>query len=67
MQKYNLTNLDDFEQFTIEKMNALSQELKLKEIKILDIERKLKALEETQKKNRRFRRRNRETQEKKIE
>ena len=50
MQKYNLTNLDDFEQFTIEKMNALSQELKLKEIKILDIERKLKALEETQKK-----------------
>ena len=50
MQKYNLSNLDDFEQFTIEKMNALSQELKLKEIKILDIERKLKALEETQRK-----------------
>jgi hypothetical protein len=50
MQKYNLSNLDDFEQFTIEKMNALSQELKMKEIKILDIERKLKALEETQRK-----------------
>jgi len=50
MNKYNLTNLDDFEQFTIEKMNALSQELKLKEVKILDIERKLKTIEETQKK-----------------
>jgi len=50
MQKYNLSNLDDFEQFTIEKMNSLSQELKLKEIKILDIERKLKTLEEIQNK-----------------
>ena len=50
MNKYNLTNLDDFEQFTIEKMNALSQELKLKEVKILDIERKLKTIDETQKK-----------------
>ena len=50
MKKYNLSNLDDFEQFTIEKMNALSQELKLKELKIFDIERKLKLLEETQKK-----------------
>ena len=50
MNKYNLRNLDDFEQFTIEKMNALSQELKLKEVKILDIERKLKTIEETQKK-----------------
>ena len=50
MNKYNLRNLDDFEQFTIEKMNALSQELKLKEVKILDIERKLKTIDETQKK-----------------
>ena len=50
MNKYNLTNLDDFEQFTIEKMNALSQELKLKEVKILDIERKLKTIEEKKKK-----------------
>ena len=50
MQKYNLSNLDDFEQFTIEKMNSLSQELKSKEIKILDIERKLKTLEELQNK-----------------
>ena len=50
MQKYNSSSLDDFEQFTIEKMNSLSQELKLKEIKILDIERKLKLMEESQKK-----------------
>ena len=50
MQKYNLSNLDDFEQFTIEKMNSLSQELKLKEVKLLDIERKLKLIEETQSK-----------------
>ena len=50
MQKYNLSNLEDFEQFTIEKMNSLSQELKLKEVKILDIERKLQLIEETKKK-----------------
>ena len=50
MQKYNLSSLDDFEQFTIEKMNSLSQELKLKEVKILDIERKLKLMEESEKK-----------------
>ena len=50
MQKYNLTSLEDFEQFTIEKMNSLSQELKLKEIKILDIERKLKLMKDSKNK-----------------
>ena len=50
MQKYNLTSLSDFEQFTIEKMNSLSQELKLKEIKILDIERKLKLFQDSKNK-----------------
>jgi structural maintenance of chromosome 1 len=50
MQKYNLSSLDDFEQFTIEKMNSLSQELKVKEVKILDIERKLKLMEDSEKK-----------------
>jgi hypothetical protein len=30
MKKYNFEDLNDFEPFTIEKMNALSQELKIK-------------------------------------
>jgi len=47
MNKYNLKDLNDFEPFTIEKMNALSQELKIKEVKLLDIERKLKIIEDT--------------------
>ena len=48
MKKYDLEDLNDFEPFTIEKMNSLSQELKIKEIKLLDIDRKLKIIEDTQ-------------------
>ena len=48
MQKYDLEDLNDFEQFTIEKMNALSQKLKIKEVKLLDIERKLKIIDDIQ-------------------
>ena len=48
MNKYELKDLNDFEPFTIEKMNSLSQELKIKEVKLLDIERKLKIIEDTQ-------------------
>ena len=48
MQKYNLEDLNDFEQFTIEKMNSLSQKLKIKEVKLLDIDRKLKIIEDIQ-------------------
>ena len=48
MKKYNFEDLNDFEPFTIEKMNALSQELKIKEVKLLDIERKLKLIEDIQ-------------------
>ena len=48
MSKYNFENLNDFESFTLEKMNSLSQELKIKEIKLLDIERKLKFIEDIQ-------------------
>ena len=50
MKKYNLDDLSDFEPFTIEKMNSLSQELKIKEVKLLDIDRKLKIIEDTQSK-----------------
>ena len=48
MKKYDLDNLDDFKQFTIEKMNSLSQELKIKEVKLLDIDRKLKIIGDIQ-------------------
>ena len=47
MKKYGFDDLSDFEPFTLEKMNSLSQELKVKEVKLLDIERKLKIIEET--------------------
>lgn len=47
MNKYGLDDLSDFEPFTLEKMNSLSQELKIKEVKLLDIERKLKIIEDT--------------------
>lgn len=50
MKKYHLKNLDDFEQFTIEKINALTQNLKIKDEKLIDIERKLKTFEEIQQK-----------------
>ena len=50
MKKYGFKDLSDFEPFTLEKMNSLSQELKIKEVKLLDIERKLKIIEDTQKK-----------------
>ena len=46
MKKYGFDDLSDFEPFTLEKMNSLSQELKVKEVKLLDIERKLKIIED---------------------
>ena len=50
LKKYDLKDLSDFEPFTIEKMNSLSQELKIKEVKLLDIDRKLKLIEDIQNK-----------------
>ena len=44
LQKYNLTSLKDFEKFSLKEMQKLSDELKLKEEKLIIINNKLNAL-----------------------